>query len=179
MLRLKDDYEKRIRAALQKKFNFGSAMEIPRLRKVVVSIGVGDARENPKLLEKAVDELTAVAGQKAVITKARKSIANFKLREGMTVGCFVTLRRGRMWAFVDKLVSLALPRVRDFRGVSPKGFDGRGNYNLGIREQLIFPEINFDKVEKVRGLNITFVTTAKDDMQARELLAELGIPFRE
>lgn len=179
MLRLQEKYCDEVAPALRKKFEYSSSMQIPRLSKVTVNIGVGEARENMRLLERAAEELIQITGQKCVITKARRSIANFKLREGMPVGCFVTLRRDKMWAFVDKLINVALPRVRDFRGVSPKGFDGRGNYNLGLKEQLLFPEINYDKVERVRGMTISFTTTAKTDMEAKELLALMGMPFRD
>jgi large subunit ribosomal protein L5 len=178
MLRLKKFYEDTVRAKLKEKFGYKNPMQIPQLKKIVVNIGVGDARENPRYLERAVDELTTITGQKAVITKARKSISNFKLREGMKIGTFVTLRGPRMWDFLDRFVTLALPRVRDFRGVSEQGFDGRGNYNLGLREQLIFPELPYDKVEKLRGMNLTICTTAKTDMEGFELLKELGMPFR-
>jgi len=178
MSRLKKHYEENVRPKLKESFGYTNPMQIPRITKVVVNIGVGDSRENPKLLQRAQEELTMVAGQHALITEARKSIANFKLREGFKIGCYVTLRRQKMYDFLDRLISVGLPRVRDFRGVNERAFDGRGNYNLGLTEQLIFPEIPYDKVEKVRGMNITIVTTAKTDMEARALLSELGMPFR-
>lgn len=178
MSRLKKHFDENVSSKLKETFKYKNPMEIPRLLKVVVNIGVGDARENPKFLERAQEELTMITGQRALITKATKSISNFKLRQGMKVGCFVTLRRRKMYDFLDRLISVGLPRVRDFRGVSDKAFDGRGNYNLGLREQLIFPEIPYDKVEKVRGMTITICTSAKTDMEARELLRELGMPFR-
>jgi large subunit ribosomal protein L5 len=152
-------------------------MEIPRLEKIIVNVGVGEAKENAKVLEAVVSDVAAITGQKPVITKAKKSIANFKLREGMPIGVKVTLRQDRMWEFVDRLFNIALPRVRDFRGINPDGFDGRGNYSLGIKEQLIFPEIEYDKIDKIRGMNIAFVTTAKTDEEGRELLSQLGAPF--
>ncbi len=176
--RLLLEYRNKVVPALRERFGYGNVMELPTLSKVSVNIGLGEATQNAKLLESAQAELTAITGQKAVITKARKSIANFKLREGMSIGCAVTLRRTMMWEFLDRVINIALPRVRDFRGVSPRAFDGRGNYTLGIREQIIFPEIDYDKVEQVRGLNITIVTTAKTDDEARELLTGLGMPFR-
>lgn len=179
MNRLVEKYKGEIVPALQAKFNYSSVMEVPKLDKIVLNIGVGDATANPKVLDDAVAELTQISGQKPVITKAKKSIANFKLREGMSIGCKVTLRGVRMYEFLDKLVSIALPRVRDFRGVNPKGFDGRGNYTLGVKEQLIFPEINYDKVNKVRGLDVVVVTTAKTDQEAYELLKLFGMPFRK
>jgi len=165
--------------ALQAKFNYSSVMECPKVTKIVLNIGAGDAVANPKVLDDAVAELAQITGQKPMITRAKKSIANFKLREDMPIGCKVTLRGLRMYDFLDKLVSVALPRVRDFRGVNPKGFDGRGNYTLGIKEQLIFPEINYDKVNKVRGMDIVIVTTAKTDSEAFELLKQFGMPFRK
>ncbi|CCQ93738.1 ribosomal protein L5 (BL6) [[Clostridium] ultunense Esp] len=177
--RLKERYEKEAVPALMKKFNFKNPMQVPKIEKVVINIGVGDAVQNAKLLDAAVNDLTLIAGQKPVITRAKKSIAGFKLREGMPIGVKVTLRGERMYHFLDKLFHVALPRVRDFRGVSPKGFDGRGNYTLGIREQLIFPEIDYDKVEKIRGMDIVIVTTAPNDEQAAGLLEELGMPFRK
>ena len=179
MNRLLEKYKDTVKPSLMKEFNYSSVMECPKLEKVVINLGVGDAIENPKALEEAVNELTAIAGQKPVITKAKKSIANFKLREGMSIGCKVTLRGERMYEFLDKLMNVSLPRVRDFHGVSATAFDGRGNYTLGIKEQLIFPEINFDKVNKVRGMDIVFVTTAKSDSEAYDLLLGLGIPFRK
>ncbi len=177
--RLKDKYLADVVPALQQKFGYTNPMQIPRLEKVIINMGLGDCKDNAKALESAVEELTQIAGQKPLVTKARKSIANFKLREGMNVGAKVTLRGRRMEEFVDKLVSIALPRVRDFRGVSSKAFDGRGNYALGVREQLIFPEINYDKVEKIRGMEMIFVTTANTDEEAKELLSLLGMPFAQ
>ncbi|WP_300277262.1 50S ribosomal protein L5 [Peptacetobacter sp.] len=175
--RLEEKYTKEVAPALMEKFEYKNVMEIPKLVKIVINMGVGDARENPKGLEKAVEELELISGQKPVITRARKSVANFKLREGMPIGTKVTLRNDKMFYFMDKLVSVSLPRVRDFRGVSANSFDGRGNYALGIKEQLIFPEIEYDKVDKVRGMDIIFVTTAKTDEEARELIKLLGMPF--
>jgi len=175
--RLKDLYAKEIVPALMERFQYKNVMEVPKLEKVVINMGVGDAKENPKFLESAVNDLSIIAGQRPVITQAKKSVSNFKLREGMKIGTKVTLRGDRMYEFVDKLLNIALPRVRDFRGVSEKAFDGRGNYSLGIREQLIFPEINYDQVEKVRGMDIAFVTTAKTDEESREFLRLLGMPF--
>lgn len=175
--RLQEKYMKEVAPALMEKFAYKNVMEIPKLEKIVINMGIGDARENPKGLEAAVEELTAISGQKPVITKARKSIANFKLREQMPIGTKVTLRADKMFYFMDKLVNISLPRVRDFRGVNPNAFDGRGNYALGIKEQLIYPEIEYDKVDKVRGMDIIFVTTAKTDEEARELLKLLGMPF--
>ena len=175
--RLEEKYIKEVAPALMEKFEYKNVMEIPKLVKIVINMGIGDAKENPKGLEKAVEELELIAGQKPVITRARKSVANFKLREGMPIGTKVTLRDDKMFYFMDKLVSVSLPRVRDFRGVSADSFDGRGNYALGIKEQLIFPEIEYDKVDKVRGMDIIFVTTAKTDEEARELLKLLGMPF--
>lgn len=179
MNRLKEKYLNEIVPSLQKKHNYKSIMEVPKLEKVVINIGVGDATSNSKLIEAAVKDLELIAGQKPVITKARKSIAGFKVREGQAIGCKVTLRGEGMYNFIDKLISIALPRVRDFRGVSPKAFDGRGNYTLGIKEQLIFSEIDYDNVVKVRGMDIVFVTTAKSNEEAFDLLNELGIPFRK
>ena len=172
-------HNEEIAPAMQAKFNYKSSMEIPHLEKIVINMGVGDATQNSKLIDAAVEDLTAISGQKPVITKAKKSIAVFKVREGQEIGCKVTLRGARMYEFLNKLVSIALPRVRDFRGVSAKAFDGRGNYTLGIKEQLIFPEINYDKVVKVRGMDIVIVTTAKNDEQGRELLKLLGMPFEK
>ena len=172
-------YNAEIAPALQAKFNYTSSMQIPRLNKIVINMGVGDATSNAKLIEAAVEDLTAIAGQKPVVTKAKKSIAVFKVREGQEIGCKVTLRGARMYEFLNKLVSIALPRVRDFRGVSAKAFDGRGNYTLGVKEQLIFPEINYDKVVKVRGMDIVIVTTAKSDEEGRELLKLFGMPFEK
>jgi large subunit ribosomal protein L5 len=178
-IRLQQIFIKEIGPRLRQKFNLKNVNETPKVVKIVVNMGVGEARDNQKHLEKAAEELRDITGQKPQITKARKAISNFKIRAGMNIGCFVTLRGTRMWAFLEKLIGVSLPRVRDFRGVSPNAFDGRGNYNLGIREQLIFPEINPDKVEKTHGMNITIVTTAANDVQARELLTELGMPFRK
>ena len=175
--RIKEKYLNEAVPALQQKFGYKNPMQIPKLSKIVINMGLGDCKDNPKALEVAVKELAAIAGQQPLVTKARKSIANFKLREGMNVGAKVTLRGSRMEEFMDKLVNIALPRVRDFRGVSDKAFDGRGNYALGIREQLIFPEIDYDKIDKVRGMDIIIVTTAKTDEEARELLRLLGMPF--
>lgn len=179
MNRLKEKYLKEIVPALQKQFNYSSIMQVPKVEKVVINMGVGDAIANAKALEEAVAELTMIAGQKPVITKAKKSIANFKLREGMAIGCKVTLRGERMYEFLDKLVNISLPRVRDFRGISKNAFDGRGNYTLGVKEQLIFPEINYDKVNKVRGMDIVIVTTAKNDEEGRALLSGIGMPFEK
>lgn len=177
MNRLKEHYLNEVKGNLMEKFKYSSVMECPKIEKIVINLGVGDAVQEPKNLEEAVNELTALAGQKPVITKAKKSIANFKLREGMEIGCKVTLRGEKMYEFLDKLVSIALPRVRDFRGVSSTAFDGRGNYTLGVKEQIIFPEIQYDKVNKVRGMDIVIVTTAKTNEEAHELLAQLGMPF--
>jgi large subunit ribosomal protein L5 len=179
MNRLKEKYTKIVVPNLVKQFNYVSVMQAPKVEKIVINMGVGDAIANAKALEDAVAELTQLSGQKPVITKAKKSIANFKLREGMSIGCKVTLRGEKMYEFLDKLVSIALPRVRDFRGVSATSFDGRGNYTLGIKEQLIFPEINFDKVTRVRGMDIVIVTTAKSDAEGRALLLEMGMPFEK
>ena len=179
MARLKEFYVNEIVPSLVKKFNYKNVMEVPKLDKIVINMGVGEAKENAKALESAVKDLEIIAGQKPVITKAKKSIANFKLREGVSIGCKVTLRGERMYDFADRLINLALPRVRDFRGINPNAFDGRGNYALGIKEQLIFPEIDYDKVDKVRGMDIIFVTTAKTDEEARELLTGFGMPFRK
>jgi large subunit ribosomal protein L5 len=176
---LKERYQKEISPALMKSLGLTNIMQIPRITKVVVNIGLGEAMDNPKALDAAVIDLTTITGQKPVVTKARKSIANFKLREGRAIGTAVTLRGDRMWSFLDRLMNIVLPRVRDFRGVSPNSFDGRGNYTLGLREQIIFPEIEYDKVDKVRGLEITIVTTATTDEQATALLALLGMPFRK
>ena len=179
MNRLKEKYLNEIVPSLTSKYNYKTVMEVPKLEKVVINIGVGDATTNSKLLEAAVKELELISGQKPVITKAKKSIAGFKLREGQSIGCKVTLRGENMFNFIDKLISIGLPRVRDFRGVSPKAFDGRGNYTLGIKEQLIFSEIEYDNVVKVRGMDIIFVTTAKSNEEAYDLLNELGVPFRK
>ena len=174
---LKEQYEKEVVPALMKKFNYKSVMEVPKLDKIVINIGLGDTKENPKELENAINDLTQITGQRSVITKAKKSIAAFKLREGVNIGCKVTLRAGKMYDFAYKLFNVALPRVRDFRGVSGNSFDGRGNYSMGIKEQLIFPEIEYDKVDKLRGMDIIFVTTAESDEEAKELLKLLGMPF--
>ncbi len=179
MNRLKEKYLNEIVPSLQKKHNYKSVMEVPKLEKVVINMGVGDATSNSKLIEAAAKDLEVISGQHPVITKARKSIAGFKVREGQAIGCKVTLRGENMYNFIDKLISIALPRVRDFRGVSPKAFDGRGNYTMGIKEQLIFSEIDYDNVVKVRGMDIVFVTTAKSNEEAFDLLSELGIPFRK
>lgn len=179
MNRLREKYKKDIIPSLTKKHGYNTVMEVPKLVKIVINMGVGDAAQNSKMLEAAVKDLTVIAGQKPVITKAKKSIAGFKIREGQSIGCKVTLRGEAMYNFMDKLVSIALPRVRDFRGVSPRAFDGRGNYTLGIKEQLIFSEIDYDSVVKVRGMDIVFVTTAKTNEEAYDLLNELGIPFRK
>ena len=179
MSRLKDQYNNEIVDALIKKFGYKNRMQVPKLDKIVVNMGVGEAKENAKVLEAAVKDLETITGQKAILTKAKNSIANFKIREGMPIGCKVTLRGERMYEFLDRLVNLALPRVRDFRGVNPNSFDGRGNYALGIKEQIIFPEIEYDKIDKVRGMDIIFVTTAHTDEEARELLAQFGMPFKK
>lgn len=179
MARMKEKYVKEIRPALQEKFGYKNVMEIPRLDKIVINMGLGEAIQNPKAMDAAVNDLTTIAGQKPIITRAKKSIAAFKLRAGMPIGCKVTLRGERMYQFVDKLISVSLPRVRDFKGVSPKAFDGRGNYTLGLKEQLIFPEIEYDKIDKLRGMEIGFVTTAKTDEECRELLRLMGMPYRE
>jgi large subunit ribosomal protein L5 len=176
--RLKERYQKDVAPAIAKEFGITNPMAIPRVQKVVLNMGMGEAIANAKILDTAADELRAITGQKPVITKAKKSIASFKLRQGMPIGVMVTLRGDRMYEFLDRLVSIALPRVRDFRGVSPKAFDGRGNYTIGVREQLIFPEIDFNKVDKLRGMNISIITSARDDEQARALLKGLGMPFR-
>ena len=178
MARLKERYQKEVAPAIAKEFGIKNPMAIPRVAKVVLNMGMGEAIANAKILDTAADELRAITGQKPVITKAKKSIASFKLRQGMPIGVMVTLRGERMYEFLDRLVSIALPRVRDFRGISPKAFDGRGNYTIGVREQLIFPEIDFNKVDKLRGMNISIITTARDDEQARALLKGLGMPFR-
>ena len=177
MNRLKEQYQNEIVDALIKKFGYKNIMEVPKLDKIVINMGVGEAKENAKVLEAAMSDMQAIAGQKPVATKAKNSIANFKLIEGLPIGCKVTLRGDKMYEFLDRLVNLALPRVRDFRGINPNAFDGRGNYALGIKEQIIFPEIEFDKVDKVRGMDIIFVTTAKTDEEARELLAQFNMPF--
>jgi large subunit ribosomal protein L5 len=179
MNRLKEKFEKELSPALVSKFNYKSVMQVPKVDKIVINMGVGDAVQNAKVLDNAVEELALITGQKPVVTKAKNSIAGFRLREGMPIGAKVTLRGERMYEFLDKLISVSLPRVRDFRGISKKSFDGRGNYTLGIREQLIFPEIDYDKVSKVRGMDIVIVTTAKTDEEARELLTQLGMPFQK
>ncbi len=178
MARLKEQYRKRVIPALQKEFGYKNVMEVPKLIKISVNAGLGEAIQNIKLLDAAVNEISAITGQRPVITRARKSIASFKLRKGMPIGCMVTLRKERMYDFLDKLVNVALPRVRDFRGIPRKSFDGRGNYTLGLKEQIIFPEISYDTVEKIKGMNITIVTSAKTDEEGRFLLQELGMPFR-
>lgn len=179
MTRLKETYQKEIMDNMMKKFGYKNVMQVPKLEKIVINMGIGEAKENSKILDTAMAELATITGQKAVMTRAKHSIANFKLREGMPIGCKVTLRGDKMYAFLDRLVNLALPRVRDFRGVNPDAFDGRGNYALGIKEQLIFPEIEYDKVDKVRGMDVIVVTTAKTDEEARELLTQFGMPFRK
>lgn len=179
MNRLQEKYQNETKPSLMEKFNYSSVMEVPKVEKIVINMGVGDAVQNPKALDTAVEELQLLSGQKPVITKAKKSIAGFKLREGMPIGAKVTLRGTRMYDFLDKLVSVSLPRVRDFRGVSKKAFDGRGNYTLGIKEQLIFPEIDYDNVNKVRGMDIVIVTTANTDEESREMLTQLGMPFQK
>jgi len=179
LVRLKEIYENEIIDAMMQKFQYKNRMEVPKLEKIVVNMGVGEAKENVKVLDSAMADLELIAGQKPIVTKAKKSIANFKLREGMPIGCKVTLRGTKMYDFADRLINLALPRVRDFRGVNPNAFDGRGNYSLGIKEQLIFPEIEYDKIDKVRGMDVIFVTTAKTDEEARELLRLFGMPFRK
>lgn len=179
MARLKDKYNTEVVPAMMKEFNYSNVMQVPRLQKIVINTSLKEAIQNIKVLEAAAEELAQITGQRPAIRRAKKSIANFKLRAGMPIGAMVTLRRERMFEFFDRLISVAIPRIRDFRGVSPKAFDGRGNYSLGISEQIIFPEINYDKVNKVTGMNITFVTTARSDQEARALLAHLGIPFRQ
>ena len=177
--RLQEVYNEQVIPQMMEKFSYKNVMEVPRLEKIVINMGVGKAKENAKILEAAVADLTLIAGQKPIITKAKKSVANFKLREDMPIGCKVTLRKAQMFQFADKLINIALPRVRDFRGISDKSFDGRGNYSIGIKEQLIFPEIEYDKVDAIRGMDIVFVTTAKTDEEARELLRFLGMPFAQ
>ena len=177
MARLKDVYYETIVDAMTKKFGYQNVMEVPKLEKIVINMGVGEAKENPKVLENAVSDMEIITGQKAVLTKAKKSVANFKIREGMNIGCKTTLRGEKMYEFLDRLVNLALPRVRDFRGVNPNAFDGRGNYALGIKEQFIFPEIEYDKIDKTRGMDVIIVTTAKTDEEARELLTLFNMPF--
>jgi large subunit ribosomal protein L5 len=178
MARLKDYYEKEVVPALTGIFNYKNRMEVPRLEKIIVNMGLGEAIQNIKILDSAVQELSLITGQKPVITKAKRSIATFKLRQGMSIGCCVTLRRDRMYEFFDRLVNVNIPRVRDFRGISPKSFDGRGNFALGLKEQIIFPEIDYDKIDKVKGMNIVIVTSAKTDDEARQLLKLMGVPFR-
>ena len=179
MSRLKEQYQNEIVDAMIKKFGYKNIMEVPKLDKVVINMGVGEAKDNAKLLESAIADMEKIAGQKAVVTRAKNSVANFKIREGMPIGCKVTLRGEKMYEFVDRLINLSLPRVRDFRGVNPNAFDGRGNYALGIKEQLIFPEIEYDKIDKVRGMDVIFVTTAKTDEEARELLTLFNMPFQK
>ncbi|MCI8746820.1 MAG: 50S ribosomal protein L5 [Lachnospiraceae bacterium] len=179
MTRVKETYQKEIIDGMVKKFGYKNVMQVPKIEKIVINMGIGEAKENSKVLDAAMNDLAIIAGQKPVTTKAKNSIANFKIREGMPIGCKVTLRGERMYEFLDRLVNLALPRVRDFRGVNPNAFDGRGNYALGIKEQLIFPEIEYDKVDKVRGMDIIIVTTAATDEEARELLAQFGMPFKK
>jgi large subunit ribosomal protein L5 len=178
MARLKDHYIKEVAPALIKEFNYKNKMQAPRMVKIIVNMGLGDAIQNIKILENAAQELSMIVGQKPVVTKAKKSIATFKLRKGMPIGCMVTLRQDRMYEFFDRLVNVAIPRIRDFRGISPKSFDGRGNFSMGIKEQFIFPEVDFDKIEKVTGMNITIVTSAKTDEEARALLKRMGVPFK-
>lgn len=179
MNRLQEKYRKEVIGQMQKEFQYKSSMQVPRIEKIVVNMCVGEATKNGKLIEIAAEELGQITGQKPMIAKAKKAISNFKLREGMPIGCYVTLRREKMWAFFDRLVNLGLPRVRDFRGMSPKGFDGRGNYNMGLKEQIVFPEISLEKIDQTRGMNITICTTAKTDAEGRALLAALGFPFRQ
>lgn len=178
MARLKEVYEKEVVPKMMAEFGYKNRMQVPRLNKIVINMGLGEALQNPKILESSVKEIGAITGQKPVVTKSRKSIANFKLREGQSIGAMVTLRRDRMYEFFDRLVSIAIPRVRDFKGISSKSFDGRGSFSLGVREQIIFPEIDYDKIEKIKGMNITIVTTAKTDEESRSLLTHLGMPFR-
>ena len=177
MNRLREFYENEVVEAMMKKFSYTNKMEVPKIEKIVVNMGLGEAKENPKAMEAAVNDMTIITGQKPIVTKAKKSVAAFKLRAGMSIGCKVTLRAEKMYSFADRLINIALPRVRDFRGISADSFDGRGNYTLGIREQLIFPEIQYDKIDKIRGMDIVFVTTAKTDEEARELLTLFGMPF--
>jgi large subunit ribosomal protein L5 len=176
--RLRKKYKEEIIPQLMKDFSFRNIMQVPKLERVIINMGLGEAVQNAKLIESAVEELTAITGRKPIVTRAKKSIASFKLREGMPIGVMVTLRGEQMYDFVDRLVSIALPRTRDFKGISPKAFDGRGNYTLGIREQIVFPEVNYDKIDRIKGMNVTFVTTAKTDEQGRALLKSLGMPFR-
>ena len=179
MSRLQEKYKKEVVQGLQKQLQFASPMQVPRIDKIVINMAVGEATQNQKTLVSAVEEMALISGQKPIVTKAKKAISNFKLRKGLSIGCCVTLRRERMWSFLDRLVSVALPRVRDFRGLSPKGFDGRGNYNMGLKEQIVFPEVNYDKVDKIRGMNITICTSAKTDAEGRALLEAMGMPFRK
>lgn len=179
MARLKDLYKDKIIPSLMKEFNYKNIYEVPKLEKVVINMGLGEAVQNIKIIDSAVSELALITGQKPIVTKAKKSIATFKLRTGMPIGCKVTLRRERMYEFVDRIVNVAMPRIRDFRGISPKGFDGRGNYSVGIKEQIIFPEIDYDKIDKVKGMNVVFVTTAKTDKECKSLLKAFGMPFRK
>lgn len=176
--RMRDKYLEKAVPGLTKRFNYTNPMQVPRVRKIVVNMGLGQAVANPKMIDAAVEELCDITGQKPVVARAKKAISNYKLRTGMPIGVFVTLRRERMWEFLDRLITVGLPRVRDFKGVSPKGFDGRGNYTLGLREQIIFPEINYDKIDSIRGMNVSIVTSAKTDEEGRALLSELGMPFR-
>ena len=177
MERLQEKYNKEIAPAMKEKFNYTSVMQIPKLEKIVLNMGVGEVKENAKALESAIRDMEMITGQKAIVTKAKKAIATFKIRKGMNIGCKVTLRGEKMYTFLDKFISVALPRVRDFRGINPNSFDGRGNYSMGVKEQLIFPEIEYDKVDKIRGMDIIFVTTAKTDVEAKELLTMFGMPF--
>ena len=177
MERLQEKYNKEIAPAMKEKFNYSSVMQIPKLEKIVLNMGVGEVKENAKALESAIRDMEMITGQKAIVTKAKKAIATFKIRQGMNIGCKVTLRGEKMYTFLDKFISVALPRVRDFRGINPNSFDGRGNYSMGVKEQLIFPEIEYDKVDKIRGMDIIFVTTAKTDVEAKELLTMFGMPF--
>jgi large subunit ribosomal protein L5 len=179
MNRLHEKYNKEIVKALQAKFKFESSMQVPRIQKVVINSAVGEATQNPKIINLVQEEITVISGQKAVVTRAKKAISNFKLRQGLPIGVRVTLRKEKMWAFLDRLISVGLPRVRDFRGLPTKGFDGRGNYNMGLKEQIVFPEVDYDKVDKVRGMNITICTSAGNDAEGRALLEELGLPFRK
>lgn len=179
MSQLEQKYKKEIAPGLKKSLGLNNSMEIPRIEKIVLNMSLGEAVKNPKILASAVDDLSAISGQKAVITKAKKAISNFKLREGMPLGTMVTLRREHMWTFLERLINLSIPRVRDFRGLSPRGFDGRGNYNFGLKEQIVFPEINYDRVDTIRGMNITICTSSKDDAGGKALLEQLGMPFRK
>lgn len=179
MYRLQGKYKKDVVPSLMKQFQFESPMQVPRLEKIVINMAVGEATQNPKLVVSAAEEMSIIAAQKPVVTKAKKAISNFKLRKGLAIGCAVTLRRDHMWAFLDRMIAVALPRVRDFRGLPTKGFDGRGNYNMGLKEQIVFPEINYDRIEKIKGMNITICTSAKTDAEGRALLEALGMPFRK